>query len=202
MAFVAYPRAVTVPPAPPPAVSPWSDVEDTELVAAMARGDRAALAALYDRYCTLMFSVALRMLRDRQAAEDLLQDVVVEAWRRAGTYSASRGTVRTWLMMRLRSRALDKLRSAPVRREVAVDEPRAVADEGGEDPQLGPDRASVRRALAALPPDQREVLELAYFRGLSSSEIAVHVGTPIGTVKSRTRAGLDRLRVAMAGGST
>jgi RNA polymerase sigma-70 factor (ECF subfamily) len=177
----------------------WDDFDDVQLVDAMARGDREALAALYDRYSRLMLAVARRMLRDPQAAEDVVQDVVMEAWRRADSYSRTRGTVRTWLMMRLRSRALDRIRSAPSRREVAVENPRAVAAVGAEDPQLAPDRASVRRALTVLPAEQREVLELAYFRGLSSSEIAVQVGTPIGTVKSRTRAGLEKLRVAMAG---
>jgi len=192
---VAYPAAVT--PSSARAAPPWDDLDDAQLVDAMQAGERAALAALYDRYSGLMYGVARRMLRDPQAAEDLVQDVVVEVWRRADTYSSSRGTVRTWLMMRLRSRALDRIRSAPVRREVAVEDPRAVAAAAADDPQLGPDRERVRRALATLPTDQREVLELAYFRGLSSSEIAVHVGTPVGTVKSRTRAGLAKLRAAI-----
>ncbi len=191
---VAYPIGMTDSPA---AVT---DQDDAVLVAAMSRGDRAALAELYDRYSNLMYSVAYRMLRDPQTAEDVVQDVVMEAWRRAETYSSTRGTVRTWLMMRLRSRALDRIRSAPARREVAVEAPRAVAAASADHPELGTDRAMVRRVLSTLPSDQREVLELAYFRGLSSTEIAVHVGTPVGTVKSRTRAGLEKLRSAM--GST
>ncbi len=197
--LVAYPAVVTASSA---RVAPrWDDLDDARLVDAMSRGDRDALAALYDRHSGLMYGVARRMLRDPQAAEDVVQDVVLEAWRRASTYSSARGSVRTWLMMRLRSRALDRIRSAPARREVAVEDPRAVAVASADDPQLGVDRARVREVLATLPPDQRQVLELAYFRGLSSREIAVQVGTPVGTVKSRTRAGLEKLRAVMGEGT-
>ncbi len=195
--FVAYPSSVTTPSTP--STSVHQDSDDSDLVEAMARGDRSALAMLYDRYSTLMYTVARRMLRDPQAAEEVVQDVVIEAWRKADGYSRTRGTVKTWLMMRLRSRTLDRIRSAPSRREVAVEEPRATAAAPADDPALGPDREAVRAALLALPDDQRQVLELAYFRGLSSSEIAAQVGTPVGTVKSRTRAGLEKLRAAMGG---
>lgn len=138
------------------------------------------------------------MLGGRREAEDLVHDVFLEAWRRADGYDPVRGTVRAWLLVRLRSRALDRHRAE--RREPAsldgvgrLDE--QVAD--GEDPALAPDRAAVRRALQTLSREQRAILELSYFQGLSSSEIALHTGTPLGTVKSRMANALARLRAGL-----
>lgn len=176
-----------------------AELDDTALIREVARGELSALAALHDRHASLLLGMAARMLGSETAAEDLVQDVLMEVWRRADAFDASRGSVRTWLMVRLRSRAVDRMRSARHRREVTVDEigPREPAPTV-EDPELSPDRALVREVLAQLPEDQRVVIELAYFHGLSSSEIAEHMGSPIGTVKSRTAAALGKLRTAMS----
>ncbi len=180
---------------PPPTLA---EMDDLAVIREAARGEIKALAALYDRYAGLLLAMANRMLGDKTVAEDLVQDVFMEVWRRAHAFDPSRGTVRTWLLVRLRSRALDRLRSATHRREVMVDEPREQAPVTSEDPELSPDRALVREAIQQLPEDQRLVIELSYFHGLSSSEIAEHMGSPIGTVKSRTAAALGKLRAAMS----
>jgi RNA polymerase sigma-70 factor (ECF subfamily) len=166
---------------------------DVDLVRAVARGDRAALAALYDRYSPIMFALALRIVRERREAEDLLHDVFLEVWRTAKDYDPDRGRVRTWLTIRMRSRALDLQKSARVSRNVGDD---SVLDRVASDTDIAdsPDRARVRKALAELPSEQRQVLELGYFEGLSCSEIAEKLGTPIGTVKSRVAAALGKLR--------
>lgn len=176
-----------------------ADMDDVAVIAQAARGEVQALATLYDRYAGLLLSMANRMLGDKTMAEDLVQDVFMEVWRRAHAFDSSRGSVRTWLLVRLRSRALDRLRSARHRREVTVDDvgPREPAP-APEDPELSPDRALVRQAIASLPDDQRRVIELSYFQGLSSSEIAAQMGSPLGTVKSRTAAALSKLRAAMS----
>lgn len=176
-----------------------AELDDLEVIREAARGEIKALAALYDRYAGLLLAMANRMLGDKTVAEDLVQDVFMEVWRRAHAFDPTRGTVRTWLLVRLRSRALDRLRSATHRREVMVDDvgPREAAPTP-EDPELSPDRALVRAAILQLPEDQRLVIELSYFHGLSSSEIAEQMGSPIGTVKSRTAAALGKLRAAMS----
>ncbi len=180
-------------------------VSDAALVEAMARGDQGALSELYDRFCSLMMAVAVRVLADRAAAEDLVHDVFLEAWRASAGYDRKRGTVKTWLLVRLRSRALDRVRSAAVSKRVDHgdgDVPEPDRSRRADDPSLGPDRAIVRRVVAELPENQRVVLELAYFEGLSGSEIAARLGVPIGTVKSRTAAGLSKLREALQGGAS
>jgi RNA polymerase sigma-70 factor (ECF subfamily) len=174
---------------------------DAALVAAIARGDRAALAALYDRHAGLLLALALRILRDRREAEDLLHDVFLEVWRAAGDFDPERGRVRTWLAVRMRSRALDRQKSARISRNVGDDAviERMAADDVVE---TGPDHGRVRAALAALPAEQRQVIELAYFDGLSCSEIGERTGTPVGTVKSRMAAAMGKLRGALdAGGA-
>ncbi len=162
----------------------------------MARGEQEAFAALYDRYAAIMMGVGQRMLSDFHNAEDLVHDVFLEAWRRAEDYAASRGTVRTWLLMRLRSRAIDRLRSGAVKRTTSVDDATAaeLVDHGAQDPAMEPDRAVVRRAMAALPEQQRVVLEAAYFNGMTATEIAEQEAIPVGTVKSRMAAALRKLR--------
>jgi RNA polymerase sigma-70 factor (ECF subfamily) len=181
-----------------PSGTQWQRLEDVELIREAARGEVDALASVYDRYSRLLMTTAERMLGDRAMAEDLVHDVMMEVWRAAASYDVARGSVRTWMLVRLRSRALDRLRAARTRREEPGEPQHAAADEA-EDPLLEPDRRAIRRALAELPPEQREVLELAYFQGLSSSEIAERMGSPLGTVKSRTAAGLAKLRSALDG---
>lgn len=180
--------------------------DDVSLVVAIAGGDRPALARLYDRYAPLLLGVGVRLLGQRREAEDLVHDVFLEVWRSADDYDTGRGSVRTWILMRLRSRALDRLKSASHTRVSSLEEApdkeppaSAVAD---EDPSLAADRTRVRRALSLLPTEQRAVLELAYFEGLSSQEIATRIGIPIGTVKSRSAAAMMKLRAELlpAGG--
>lgn len=178
------------------------DRDDVALVQAMARGESPALAAIYDRYARLMVSVALRMLSDPAAAEDLVHDVLIEAWRHADRYDPGRASVRTWLLVRLRSRALDQLRSQTVRRDASsrIQSQASAQPLEADGQELSPDHQAVRRALTELPEAQRLVLELSYFQGLSASEIAEEMGSPIGTVKSRTAAALSRIRALMGTG--
>lgn len=173
------------------------DAEDAALVAAMALGDRDALARLYERHSGILLGLALRIVRERREAEDLLHDVLLEAWRAAKDFDPKRGRVRTWLAIRMRSRALDLQKSARVSRNAGDAGLELVPDERE---RSNPDHGRVRTALAELGTDQRAVVELAYFDGLSCSEIASKIKIPIGTVKSRLAAGLQRLRDGIAGG--
>jgi RNA polymerase sigma-70 factor (ECF subfamily) len=170
------------------------DAEDARLVAAMAQGDRTALAALYERHSGVLLGLALRIVRERREAEDLLHDVLLEAWRAAKDFDPNRGRVRTWLAIRMRSRALDLQKSARVSRNAGDAGLDVVVDEREG---RSPDHARVRRALGQLTDDQRNVVELAYFEGLTCSEIAARIAIPVGTVKSRLAAGLRQLRDTM-----
>lgn len=177
-----------------------TDLTDEALIELVTRGDGEALACLYDRYAPTLLGIALRYLKQRLEAEDLVHDVFLEAWRHAADYDPGRGSVRTWLVLRTRSRALDRLKAAGSARTVTFDPQSWGELDNGTDEdaqraaQTAPDRARVRRVLVDLPPEQREVLLLGYFEGLSSSEIAERVGIPIGTVKSRVAAALSKLR--------
>lgn len=173
---------------------------DAALVVALARGERDALAALYDKYAPFLMSLALRIVRERREAEDLLHDVFLEVWRSAVDYDPRRGRVRTWLAIRMRSRALDRQKSARVSRQAGGPEgDAALASAAAAEPpaEAGADRARVQAAVAALTPEQRRIVELAYFDGLSSSEIASAIAIPIGTVKSRMSAAIAKLRAAL-----
>jgi RNA polymerase sigma-70 factor (ECF subfamily) len=173
------------------------DADDEALVAAMAAGDQRALATLYERHASLLLGLALRIIREKREAEDLLHDVFLEAWRSAKDFDPKRGRVRTWLAIRMRSRALDLQKSARVSRNTGDGGLELVADDS---PGANPDHGRVRTALAELGQDQRRVLELAYFEGLSCTEIAARIAIPVGTVKSRLAAGLDRLRSGLVVG--
>jgi RNA polymerase sigma-70 factor, ECF subfamily len=167
---------------------------DGELVSLIASGNCDALGLLYDRYEGIAFAVALRILRSDSEAEDIVQDVFVEIWRRASSYEAERGTVRTWVLLLVRSRALDRRRSAAFAKSVPLDlAPESIAP--AEDAQ---DHPRVAGLMAVLSPQQREVLEMGYFEGLSSSEIATRIGVPVGTVKSRVASALASLRTSLA----
>jgi RNA polymerase sigma-70 factor (ECF subfamily) len=166
---------------------------DEELVRRICHGDSSALGALYDRYAPLLFTTSLRILGSRSEAEDLLHDVLLEAWQSAKKYDPARGSVRTWLLVRLRSRALDRLsRAAPA--ALGANEP-AVNGLGAQ--QTG-DRLAIVQALERLDADVRTVLELVYFRGLTGREISERVGVPLGTVKSRLARGLEALEALLA----
>jgi RNA polymerase sigma-70 factor, ECF subfamily len=172
---------------------------DEALVRAIANGDTGALAALYDRHAPLMLGLARRIVLAKPEAEDIVHDVFVEAWRRAADYDESRGSVRAWLLLRTRSRAIDFRKSAAVARTVPTgdgDWLAALADPRADDSEA-PDRARLRQRLSGLSAEQREVLWLGYFEGLSSSEMATRVGVPIGTIKSRVAAALAALRLAL-----
>jgi RNA polymerase sigma-70 factor (ECF subfamily) len=178
--------------------APRSASSDSELVGRMARGDRAALAELYERHAPRLCALAKHILADQGEAEDLLHDVFLEAWRHAADYSEARGSVWSWLALRTRSRAIDRRRAAPRRRTVGLAESHietlGAAPDSSKDPSRGTDRDRLRRALATMSEAEREVLFLGYFQGLSASEIAEQIGAPIGTVKSRTRSALEKLR--------
>ena len=171
---------------------------DASLVARMARGDRAALGALYERHAGRVFALLLRILGDRAEAEDLLHDVFLEAWRRAGDYASERGTVSAWLVLRARSRAIDRRRSVPRTRSVPLE---GIEPEGRGDPAADPDRTFDQKRLggvfSVMSVEEREVILLGYFEGLSSTEIAERISKPVGTVKSRVRSALEKLRGAL-----
>ncbi len=180
--------------------------EDAGLVARVAAGDRQALGALYDLHAPILLGLCRRMLGSGAAAEDLLHDLFLEVWQHAAEYTPARGTVRAWLIVRTRSRALDRLGRAA--RESRAAE--RISSESASSAAPGApaliDGGQVRRLLTALPAELGQVLELAYFEGLSSSEIAARLSVPVGTVKSRTARALGALREALGpcapGGST
>jgi len=169
----------------------------------MAAGDRDAFARFYDRYAPLVFPFVLRIVGDRSDAADVLQDVFWEAWRDAGAYDATRGTPEAWLVMRARTRAIDRVRRGRRRAQTflaPVDEATAEAPPalGGDAAQHAEDRQVVAAALSRLPESQRVVIELAYYAGLTQTEIAERLEQPLGTVKTRIRLALARLREVVA----
>lgn len=177
-----------------PEIEPESDVE---LLHAVARGDEGALARLYDRYRIILFSVIVRILNSREEAEDVLQEVFLQVWKRAKDFDESRGRPFTWLVTLSRSRAIDRIRQLGARQRLADSAaqytPDAVSD-AVADTLHSEQKEIVARALAALPEEQRRTLNLAYFDGLTQSEIAAQLGTPLGTVKTRMRSGMIKLR--------
>ena len=183
-----------------PAPEGGAENRQAELIRGAASGDQHALAALYDATSRTVYGLLLRILSDASAAEEVLLDVYEQVWRQAAQYSAERGSPLAWLTTIARSRAIDRLRRG--RREQQNTEPlegvvaTARAFGAGADDLVmeGEVRAVVRKALDSLAPEQREVIELAYYGGMSHSEIAAARGIPLGTVKTRTRLGLMRLR--------
>jgi RNA polymerase sigma-70 factor (ECF subfamily) len=177
---------------------------DAGLVRRMAAGDEAALGLLYDRWSPMLHSVALRIVGDPNDAEEVLEETFWQAWRQAGRFEETRGGVSTWLSMILRSRALDRVRARGRLREERWDSVMEPAM-AGEDTRGAPDshaeldemRRLVTAAVAQLPAEQRQTVELAYFRGMSQTEIAAALGQPLGTVKTRARLALQKLREAL-----
>jgi RNA polymerase sigma-70 factor, ECF subfamily len=170
-----------------------------DLIRAMATGNHDAFARFYDRYAPLVFPFVLRIVGERADAADVLQDVFWEAWRDASAYDAARGSPEAWLVMRARTRAIDRVRRtrrraatfvAPLEQGPAAAPPPV----GGDAAQQAEDRQLVAGALARLPQSQREVIELAYYVGLTQTEIAERLEQPLGTVKARIRLALARLR--------
>ncbi|HTL70366.1 MAG TPA: sigma-70 family RNA polymerase sigma factor [Candidatus Eisenbacteria bacterium] len=180
--------------------------ESPEAVAALidriARQDRKAFSRLYDLYAPFVFSFALRLVRLRPDAEELLQDVFLQVWNQAARYDASRGKPEAWLSNITKSRAIDKLRSVR-RRDVGAESfGRFEETTQGERVERADAAADARLlaggALQKLPEDQKKALELSYFEGLTHEEIAEALGVPLGTIKTRIRAGLKRLREMVA----
>jgi len=170
---------------------------DVEVMREVAAGGRDALGELYDRFAPRMIALGQRMLGSRREAEDLVHDVFLEAWRRAALYDPARASVSTWLLMRARSRALDRLRS--VRKGLAVEREAMLfgSEQSPPDPARVHDGRAVRHILTALPVEQRAVLELGFFAGYSYAEIAARLAIPVGTVKSRMARALERMRAQL-----
>lgn len=174
-----------------------AQTSDIELLHAVARGEEGGLTALYDRYRLILFGLLIRILNSREEAEDVLQEVFIQVWRRAADFDEERGKPFTWLVTLARSRAIDRLRVLSARQRLsdsAALEVRAEASDAIADTLHAEQREIIARALASLPAEQRRPLKLAYFEGLTQSEIAARLGSPLGTVKTRMRAGMTTLR--------
>lgn len=163
------------------------------MIGAIRNGDQGAMAALYDRYSSIVYSVALRVLGETSAAEDILQEVFMQLWRNPGAFDASRGNLAAWLSVIARNRAIDALRKRHPETDVENVILSVEPDLAGEAERA---RAleKVRGALGVMPPAQRSALEMAFFEGLTHTEIAAKTGEPLGTVKTRIRSGLLALR--------
>jgi RNA polymerase sigma-70 factor (ECF subfamily) len=177
-----------------------TNAEDVALIRRMCDADETALVALYDRWMRSLYSLVFHLLKDADDAEDVVEETFWQAWRKASSYEPSRGAVSTWLLTIGRRRALDRLRAKGRRREESMTSVRELADVASPagDPSQAMEsserRTHVLAALSSLPDEQREVLELGYFRGMSQSEIADMTGQPLGTVKTRMRLALQKLR--------
>ena len=191
---------------PAPTPSDERAEADARLVQRMARGDKAALAEIYDRFSRPLYATALRIVSDPTDAQDLVQDTFVALWEKAGTFERERGTAFAWAVTFVRNRSIDRVRSRRRRSEILA---AAAPDElGYRDDGAGPaadasaasgDQArAVRAAVAALPTEQKRALELAFFGGLTQQEIAAQLSEPLGTVKARIRRGLLKLRDSLA----
>ena len=175
---------------------------DVELLKAIAARDEAALAQLYDRYRTILFGLLMRILNNREEAQDVLQETFLQVWRKAADFDESRGRPFTWLVTVARSRGIDRLRTLASRERVAEAGAREVSEEVSDaatDAFKSEQRGLVSDALAKLPDEQKRPIMLAYFDGLTQSEIATRLGSPLGTVKTRMRTGMIRLRELLAG---
>jgi RNA polymerase sigma-70 factor (ECF subfamily) len=174
------------------------------LIARIAAGDRDAFGRFYDLTAPMAFGLIRRVLRDPEAAAEVLQEVFWQVWLEAPRYDPGRGTPEAWLIMRAKARAIDRVRSVRRRDRTFVappDEAVARRADGAEEDAAAAaaDRGLVQSALAQLPEPQRRVIELAFFEGLTQSEIATRLGEPLGTVKTRARLGLERLRGVLKG---
>jgi RNA polymerase sigma-70 factor (ECF subfamily) len=180
-----------------PSAEPNAMTSDLALVTASRSGDQGAMAALYDRYSSIVYSVALRVLQDTGAAEDVLQDIFMQLWRNPGAFDASRGNMGAWLAVIARHRAIDALRKRRPENDI---EDVVVSVEPDLASEADRSRAmdKVRGALQTMPVPQRSALEMAYFEGLTHIEIAAKTGEPLGTIKTRIRTGLLSLRKVLA----
>jgi RNA polymerase sigma-70 factor (ECF subfamily) len=189
------PRLRAVPAEPRP---PAADASDAELLTRVAGRDREAFELLYNRYVRSVFGLALRRLRDRQRAEDAVQETFAAIWRSASSYRPERGPAAPWLYAVARNAIVDRFRA---RVDTTAEVPEIVSTEPGPAEQAESSFVSwrVHRAIEELPPREREVVELAYWSGMSQSEVADYLNIPLGTVKTRTRSALSRLADILEG---
>jgi RNA polymerase sigma-70 factor (ECF subfamily) len=181
------------------AITEPARINDAELVALLHKQPAAGIAVLYDRYSRLVFSMALRIVGERGAAEEITQDVFMRCWRYLDRYQPGQGTLATWLLSITHNRAIDELRSrrgTAARRELSDDilQPQAAIDPGYDEALL---RSEVRDALRDLPAAQREVVEMVFWAGLTRREVADQLQLPLGTVHTRLRLGMDKLRESL-----
>ena len=175
-----------------------AQLSDEALLAAVARSDEAALAELYDRFGRMAYGLALRVLRDSALAEDAVQDAFLNVWRSAESFQADRAKASTWVLTFVHRRAVDLVRREERRRTEPEEAAPVPAGPGAdEDAERRSKREVVQDALRRLPPEQREAIELAYYAGYTQSELAERLGEPLGTIKSRMFAGLQRLRALL-----
>lgn len=183
-----------------PNESPFDPIDELRLVERLRARDQGALDTLYERYSKVVYAIALRIIGQPADAEDVVVDSFWQVWQQAESYDSTRGQLRTWIVTIARSRALDRLRAmrrSPLAgaEEVNVAGREMAADDDPEQSAwLSQQSAIVRGALAALPREQRQALELAYYHGLSQSEVAERLGEPLGTIKTRMRLGMMKLR--------
>jgi RNA polymerase sigma-70 factor (ECF subfamily) len=185
------------------AVSP----PDVALMSRIREGDESAVAVLYDRHAAPLLALAYRLLGDRSDAEDVVLEALARVWREASRFDHTRGSLRAWLTVMVRSRALDAIRARRRSERLTADAARGnpedvagvsmSAGQSGDPAEQDEQRRRVVAALAELPGPQREAIELAYYGGLSQSEIAERLGTPLGTVKTRIRDGMQKLRITL-----
>lgn len=176
-------------------IPPPSAEEDATLLASVQRGDQEAMASIFDRYSKVVYSVALRVLRDPAAAEDVLQEIFMQIWRHPDSFIATRGSLGGWLAVVARNRSIDQLRRRKPTDsvdDVVLASPYNLADEAERNNMM----EKARSAINLLPKEQRKTLEMAFFDGLTHSEIAEMTGDPLGTVKTRIRSALLTLRKA------
>ncbi len=185
-----------------------ADPTDVDLIGRAADGDARALEVLYDRYSRVVFSFALRIVGDRQVAEEVLQEVFFRAWQQGGAFQAGRGSFVTWLLSITHNMAIDEVRRRRRRPQKAdAAEPElllaGLADTGAganveDEVWVGTLRDTIDTAMRGLPPAQREPIEMAYYQGLTQREIAEALGEPLGTIKTRMRLGMIKLRDGLA----
>src|SRR5215470_3921543 len=185
-------------------IASTSDLDERALLVRLASGDEGALLMIYRRHSRRIFSLILRIVGSEPEAEEVLQDVFLDLWRHASQYNESRGSLLSWLFVIAHSRSVDRLRSRlglTLKRHEVLGQPLPIgyrAQEAGKQEEILERALIIRKALLSLPPEQRDVIELAYFEGLSQSEIAERLNERLGTIKGRARLGLQKLRACLA----
>jgi len=177
--------------------------DDIDLVRRISSGDRKALGRLYDRYASVLLGLVLQILFSREEAEEVLQEILLQVWRQADRYDPSRASVRTWLTLMARSRAIDRRRVNMTRKRTVQNAQRygviqtRVEPEGAHNVWLSQLRRRLRRELRKIPPAQRQIIELLYFGGLTQTQVAERMKVPLGTVKTRNLLGMKKLKRAL-----